>query len=244
MRYVYALACLLAVLACSPEGPFRRLENEINDLKVEVFRQRQEIEKLSRKAEEDEKRAVANRDAENRFRAETQEYLRVIRDHTQAVNNRLSSGSVQLPSSASRPAPRPAPSQPAAADLQPDDQQLALAEKDFNSGNFDGAVEASDNLIKYFPDSDNIPEALYLKGRALYALKSYGRAQEAFQRLCSDFPRSERFRASRLNIGRCQHAQGNTLAAIATLEDIIERSPNSTEARSANDLLQDIKSKI
>jgi TolA-binding protein len=220
------------------------MENEINDLKVEVFRQRQEIEKLAKNAEESEKRAIANRDADNRFRAEAQENLRVIRDHTQAMNTRLSSGSAQLSSSA-RPIPKPAPgsSQPAAANLQPDDQQLALAEKDFNSGNWEGAVDAAENLIKYFPDSDNIPEALYLKGRALFAMRAYGRSQEAFQRLCSEYPRSERFRASRLNVGRCQHAQGNTLAAIATLEDIVELWPNSTEARSAKDLLQDVKSK-
>jgi TolA-binding protein len=116
-----------------------------------------------------------------------------------------------------------------------------MAEKDFNTGNFQGAVEAADNLAKYFPDSDHVPEALYIKGRALYAQKSYAKAQEAFQRLCDRYPASPRFRAARLNVGRCQASSGNTLAAIATLDDIVRRWPSSPEARSAADLAQDLK---
>jgi len=242
---VYLLTGLaLVVMGCSPDG-FKRLENEVNDLKVEVFKQRQEIQSLAKKAEEEEKIRAGEREKENRFRADTQETLRQIRDSTQAMSNRLDYGASQRPSTpqTARPQTRPSANYEAAPvpELQPDDQQLAMAEKDYNSGNFSSAVEAADNLIKYFPDSGNVPEALYLKGRALYALKSYVRAQESFQKLCNDFPSSSRFRVSRLSIGRCQLAQGNALAAISTLEDIAARWPTSPEARSANELLQDIK---
>jgi TolA-binding protein len=241
----FAALGLAAVLGCGQEGPFKRLENEVNDLKVEVFRQRQEIQNLAKKAEEEEKIRASEREKENRFRADTQEVLRQIRDNTQAMSNRLNYGATQQ-----RPAVQPSRPQamqgdntapPPVQELQPDDRQFAMAEKDFNAGNFSEAVDAADNLIRHFPDSDNIPEALYLKGRALYALKLYVRAQESFQKLCNDYPSSTRFRAARLSVGRCQLAQGNTLAAISTLEDIARRWPTSPEARSANELLQDIK---
>ena len=248
-HYAALAACLFLTLGCSPDALFKRMENEINDLKVEVFRQRQEIEKLTKKAEDDQKTAASERERDNRFRADTRESLRKIEENTQAMGNRLSYGSGQRPSA---PAPRPQTAPWPAEDTQPqptqpttpepDDQQLVLAERDFNSGNYEGAAEAADNLIKYFPDSENVPEALYLKGRALFAMRSYGKAQETFQKLCNEYPRSERFRASRLHVGRCQLAQGNTLAAIATFEDISSRWPSSPEARSAGEMLQDIKS--
>ena len=98
-----------------------------------------------------------------------------------------------------------------------------------------------DNLVRYFPDSPLVPEALYLKGRALMAAGSHRDAQEALQKLCDDFPRSDLFRVAKLNIGICQVRQGNTLSAIATFEDIIAKYPTSQEARQASDLLQDVK---
>ena len=241
---LFAALCLISAIGCDNQSsPFKRMENELNDLKVEVFRQRQELQTLVKKTEEDQRAAADERAKESRFRADTQEALRQIRESTQAMSNRLNTGS------APRPAVQPARPQTvndsarlqANAALNPDEMQFAMAEKDFNAGNYSGAVDAADNLIKYFPDSDSVPEALYLKGRALFALKSYGKAQETFQTLCTDFPASDRFRVARLNIGKCQMEQNNKLAAVSTFEDIARRWPNSPEARSANELLQDIK---
>jgi|GEM_PF-227347 len=241
----FAAASIALVLGCNPQNQFNRLENEVNDLKVEVFRQRQEIQNLAKKTEEDRKIAADERNKENQFRADTQESLRQIKDSTQAMSNRLNSATAptQRPTAPVRPQTRPDPNSGTtrASELQPDDQQFALAEKDFNAGNYSDALDAIDNLIKYFPDSGNIPEALYLKGRALMAQKSYAKAQESFQKLCTNHPSSDRFKAARLNIGKCQEAQGNVLAAIATFEDIVRRWPTSPEARSANEIVQDLK---
>jgi len=235
-----AAACLFG---CSRQGPFRHIEDEVNDMKVEVYRQRQEIQALAAKIDDLQKSLDSDMDKDAKFRANTQETLRQIREYALSTSNRLDSGAPRQGQSTRQPT-RQEPDQPQAAvqETRPDDQQLALAEKDFNTGNFQGAAEAADNLVKYFPDSDHVPEALYIRGRALYATKSYDRAQESFQRLCDKHPSSPRFRAAKLNIGRCQVSSGNTLAAVATLEDIVRRWPNSPEARSAGDLLQDLKS--
>ncbi|MDR0498851.1 MAG: tetratricopeptide repeat protein [Holophagales bacterium] len=239
----FAATGLGVVLGCNPQEQSKRLENEVNDLKVEVFRQSQEIQLLAKKLEEDRKIAADERLREAQFRADAQESLRQIKDYTQAMNNRLNSASVQRPTTSARPQTRPDVNSDTtpASELQQDDQQFAMAEKDFNAGNYSNAVDAVDNLLKYFPDSKNIPEALFLKGRALMAQKSYAKAQDSFQKLCSDYPSSDRFRAARLNIGKCQEAQGNTLAAIGTYNDIVRRWPTSPEARSASDILQDLK---
>ena len=238
------IAGLVFILGCNPQEQFRRLENEVNDLKVEVFRQRQEVLDLAKKSEEERRAAANERARETQFRADTQESLRQIKEQTQAMSNRLNSGSTQFTTTqTTRPQTRPNANTPTTpiSELEPDAQQLALAEKDFNSGNFSGAVDAVDNLLRYFPDSGNIPEALYIKGRALMSLRSYVKAQESFQKLCAEYPNSNRFRVARLNIGSCQAEQGFIPAAIATFEDIARRWPTSPEARSANDRLQDLK---
>jgi TolA-binding protein len=126
-------------------------------------------------------------------------------------------------------------------ELPPDLQQLAMANKDYNAGNNQGAVEAADNLIKYFPDSEQVPEALYVKGKALMVMKSYREAQESFQTITARHPQYSQYRAVLLNIGTCQIYQGNTLAAIATLEGIVRRYPSSEEAKRASEILQDVK---
>jgi TolA-binding protein len=239
----FAAVSLMVVLGCNPQEQSKRMENEVNDLKVEVFRQSQEIQVLSKKLEEDRSISSTERTKENQFRADTQESLRQIRENTQAMSNRLNSISTQRPVTPVRPQTRPDanPVTPPVAELQQDDQQFSLAEKDFNAGNYSSAVDAVDNLLKYFPDSHNIPDALFLKGRALMAQKSYAKAQESFQKLCVNHPLSDRFKAARLNIGKCQEAQGNTTAAIVTYNDIVRLWPTSPEARSANEILQDFK---
>jgi tol-pal system protein YbgF len=237
--------CLVLIPGCnSPE--LKSLENEVNDLRVEVFRQQQAIQELTKIVAQEEKNASSERTKASQFRADAQESLRQIRESTRAMSNRLDpSGTAQR--STATPArttttPTTTPAPATNSNQEPDQRQLSMAEKDFNSGDFEDAVDAADTLLKYFPDSELVPEALYLKGRALYAMKSYGKAQEAFQKLCNEHPDSSKFRVSRLNVGKCQSAQGNTMAAIATFEDIATRWPSSQEARSAKELIQDMKS--
>lgn len=239
-----SLIGLFGLLGCSPQNQFARLENEVNDLRVEVFRQRQEVQELSRKTDQIEKIATAESAEGVRFRANTQESLRQIAEDVQGMKFRLDSSVAQRPV---LPPSRPpqlgqavAPTNPA-TELEPDQRLYAMAETDYNAGNFQSAIDVADNLIKHFPDSDNVPNALYIKGRALMATRSFREAQDAFQKLCNDYPASNLFRPSRLNVGNCQLSQGNALAAISTFEDIVRRWPTSAEAGRARDILQDVK---
>jgi TolA-binding protein len=229
--------------ACSPPD-VSHLENEVNDLKVEINRQRKEIQDLNKKLEQEEKLAVEERTKDTLLRADLYEFMRQQKESTQILVNRQDGNYANRTASQPlRPPARPSPSQDASiqVEIPPDQQQLAIANKDYNAGNNQGAVEAADNLIKYFPDSDHVPDALYLKGRALMAMKSYREAQESFQTIITSHPQYSQYRAALLNIGTCQIYQGNSLAAIATLEGILRRYPSSQEARRASEILQDVK---
>jgi TolA-binding protein len=235
-----AAAGLAFFAACSPPD-ISHLENEVNDLKVEINRQRKEVQDLNKKFEQEEKLATAERAKDAQLRADLYEFMRQQRESVQILVNRQDGN--RSAAQTTRPAARLGPTQDisAPAELPPDQQQLALANKDYNAGNNQGALEAADILIKYFPDSDHVPDALYLKGKALMAMRSYRGAQDSFQTIITSHPRYSQYRATLLNIGTCQVYQGNTLAAIATLEDIVKRYPSSEEARRASEILQDVK---
>jgi TolA-binding protein len=241
-----ALVGIVGLLTgCNSNSQFQRLENEVNDLKVEIFRQRQVIQEIASKTEEGQRTATAERARDNQFRADTQETLRQISEHMRVQSNRMESGTQSRTTTQARQPVRPA-NPPAATpsntdNAQPDEQQFAMANRDYNTGNFRGAVDAVDNLVNYFPDSERIPEALHLKGRALQMMRQFKEARDAFELLCNRFPRSELFRTARLDIGRCHVSEGNTLAAVAVFEDIIRRWPSSQEARLASEILQDVK---
>jgi len=235
-----AVAGLTLFTACSPPD-LSHLENEVNDLKVEVNRQRKEIQDLNKKLDQEEKVTTAERAKDTQLRADLYEFMRQQRESTQILVNRQDGGYANRATpQTSRPLARPGQDAMTPAELGPDQQQMALANKDYNAGNNQGAVDAADNLIKYFPDSDYVPEALYLKGRALMAMKSYREAQDSFEKIINKYPRYGQYRAALLNIGICQVYQNNTLAAIATLE-IVRNYSSSEEARQARIILQDIK---
>jgi TolA-binding protein len=235
---VAAASGLAFFTACSPPD-LSHLENEVNDLKVEVNRQRKEIQDLNKKLDQEEKLATAERAKDTQLRADLYEFMRQQRDSTQILVNRQDGS--RSATQTQRPISRPGQDAATPTEQAPDQQQMALANKDYNAGNNQGAVDAADNLIKYFPDSDYVPEALYLKGRALMAMKSYREAQESFQKIITNYPRYGQYRAALLNIGTCQVYQGNSLAAIATLEGIVKRYPSSQEAIRAAEILQDVK---
>jgi TolA-binding protein len=232
-------------LGCNSQEQSVRLANEVNDLKVEVFRQRQEIQELVKKREQEEKNTASERATQNQFRADTQETLRQIREDSRTTANRLNSNNTvpqrtntqTTTRQPARPAAEPAPPE----ELEPDHRQYANAEKDYNSGNYARAADAADHLIKYFPDSEKVPDALYLKGRALMATNSFAEAQKSFQQIWDNYPELNLRRVAKLNIGRCQLRQNNIMAAIGTFQEIVSRWPTSPEAKQASEILEDVQ---
>jgi predicted nucleic acid-binding Zn-ribbon protein len=83
-----ALAALLAV-GCGSEDQLRRVEQEVGDLKLEVFKLRQAVEDGNKKAQTDQQAATESRTQDRRFQADLQESLRQVQDTTRALNNRL-----------------------------------------------------------------------------------------------------------------------------------------------------------
>ena len=75
------LAAILAV-GCSSEDQLRRVEQEVGDLKLEVFKLRQQVEDGNKLAATEHKSAEEAREQDRRFQADLQENLRQLKDTT------------------------------------------------------------------------------------------------------------------------------------------------------------------
>ncbi|MBN1592288.1 MAG: tol-pal system protein YbgF [Candidatus Coatesbacteria bacterium] len=110
---------------------------------------------------------------------------------------------------------------------------FAAARQDYDSGAYDSAVMGFRNYVASYPDSSAADNAQYLIGESLFAAKKFKEATEEFQRVLDKYPRSDRTAETLLRLGMCQIELKNATKARRPLEQLIERFPDSEEARLA-----------
>lgn len=225
------LMTLLAV-GCGSEDQFRRVEQEVGDLKLEVFKLRQQVEDGNKRAEAEQKAAQESRTQDRRFQADLQESLRQVQDTTRVLNNRLNS----LPRAGARPA---ADAQPA-AQASEDERAFNAAVLDYNRGNYPLAAEGLDLFLKNYPQSVKRPDALFFLGLCHYNQRTFDKAQQAFDRIIRDHAASPQFLPAKLKRAQCLLKQGLKPAAVKAFRELVDGYSGSAEARTAQQELSDL----
>ena len=225
-----ALAALLAI-GCGSEDQLRRVEQEVGDLKLEVFKLRQVVEDGNKKAQSDQLAAAEARTQDRRFQADLQDSLRQVQDTTRALNNRLNS---QQPKGGTRPAE----SQPSAA--AEDERAFNAAVLDYNRGNYPLAAEGLDLFLTTYRQSAKRPEALFFLGLCQYNQRAFDKAQSAFDRIIRDHAASPQFLPAKLKRAQCLLKQGLKPAAVIAFRELVDGFSGSAEARTAQQELSDL----
>ncbi|MBK7293563.1 MAG: tetratricopeptide repeat protein [Holophagaceae bacterium] len=231
MMLLPALAALLAV-GCGSEDQLRRVEQEVGDLKLEVFKLRQSVEEGNKKAQADQQAAAEARTQDRRFQADLQESLRQVQDTTRVLNNRLNS----QPKGPSRPAAEPQ----AAAAAAEDERAYNAAVLDYNRGNYPLAAEGLELFLKTYPQSVKRPDALFFLGLCHYNQRAFDKAQAAFDRIIKEHAASPQFLPARLKRAQCLLKQGLKPAALKAFRELVDGFPGSAEARTAQQELSDL----
>jgi TolA-binding protein len=228
-----ALAALLAV-GCGSEDQLRRVEQEVGDLKLEVFKLRQAVEDGNKKAQTDQQAATEARTQDRRFQADLQESLRQVQDTTRALSNRLGN----LPRTAGTKA---APAEvPATAVATEDERVLNAAVVDYNRGNYPLATDGLELWLKTYPQSTKRPEALFFLGLCHYNQQGYDKAQPVFERIIKDHAASSQFLPAKLKRAQCLLKQGLKPAAAKAFQELVNGFAGSAEARTAQQELSDL----
>ena len=226
------LAALLAI-GCGSEDQLRRVEQEVGDLKLEVFKLRQAVEEGNKKAQTDQQAAAEARSQDRRFQADLQDSLRQVQDTTRALNNRLNS----QPRTSSRPAAEP---QAAPAATTDDERAFNAAVLDYNRGNYPLAIEGLDLFLTTYPQSAKRPDALFFLGLCHYNLRAFDKAQPAFDRIIKDHAASPQFLPAKLKRAQCLLKQGLKPAAVKAFRELVDGFSGSAEARTAAQELSDL----
>ncbi|HEY3271478.1 MAG TPA: tetratricopeptide repeat protein [Geothrix sp.] len=223
---------VLLTIGCNSEDQLRRVEQEVGDLKLEVFKLRQQVEDSNKRSETEQKAAQEARTQDRRFQADLQESLRQVQDTTRVLNNRLNS----LPRAGTRPA---AEAQPAAQAAE-DERAFNVAVLDYNRGNYPLAAEGLDHFLKSYPQSAKRPDALFFLGLCHYNQRSFDKAQQAFDRIIKDHAASPQFLPAKLKRAQCLLKQGLKPAAVKAFRELVDGFSGSAEARTAQQELSDL----
>ena len=226
------LAALLAV-GCGSEDQLRRVEQEVGDLKLEVFKLRQVVEDGNKKAQTDQQAAAEARTQDRRFQADLQESLRQVQDTTRVLNNRLNSPGKGVSRIAAEP-------QPAATTAAEDERAFNAAVLDYNRGNYALAAEGLDLFLTTYPQSAKRPDALFFLGLCQYNLRAFDKAQPAFERIIKDHAASPQFLPAKLKRAQCLLKQGLKPAAVKAFRELVDGFSGSAEARTAQQELSDL----
>lgn len=225
------VAVLALAVGCGSEDQLKRVEQEVGDMKLEVFKLRQQIEDANRKLDGEVAAATESRTQDRRFQADLQETLRQLQDSTRALNNRI--GNLPRPA-----APRTSPDVPAG--IPEDEKAFGAAQLDYNRGSYALAAESLELFLKTYPASSKRSDALFSLGLCHFNLKAYDKAQGAFDRILREFPTSNQFLPSKLKRAQCLNRLGLKPAAVRAYKEIVEGFPGTPEARTAQQDLADL----
>lgn len=228
-----ALALVAAfTVGCNSEEQLKRVEQEVGDLKLEVFKLRQQVEDANKRAATEQKASEEARGQDRRFQADLQENLRQLQDTTRVLSNRVGS----IPRTTSRPAVEGSAA-PAASE---DERAFNAAVLDYNRGNYPLASEGLELFLKNYPQSGKRPDALFFLGLSAYNQRDFDKAQGAFDRIIKDHAASPQFLPSKLKRGQCLLKQGLKPAAVKAFKELVEGFAGTPEARTAQQELSDL----
>lgn len=129
-----------------------------------------------------------------------------------------------------------------AAQLQPSAGDYSVYQKGFLLGlqkDYKGKICVMDRLIREFPESQYVDDALFEKGRSYVLLDNNQAAAASFEQLMRDFPQSSLARKAGVQLGLIYFNDNQPEKAADAYKSVISNYPGSEEAKVA---LQDLKS--
>ena len=129
-----------------------------------------------------------------------------------------------------------------AAQLQPSAGDYSVYQKGFLLGlqkDYKGKISVMDRLIREFPESQYVDDALFEKGRSYVLLDNNQAAAASFEQLMRDFPQSSLARKAGVQLGLIYFNDNQPEKAADAYTSVISNYPGSEEAKVA---LQDLKS--
>jgi TolA-binding protein len=116
------------------------------------------------------------------------------------------------------------------------DADYAMFQKGFSLGLINdnkGKIEVLTSLMKKFPSSTYVPNAIFERGRAYFVLEDYNRGESDFNTIIANYSGSAFVPRSIVQLGLLYYNLGQNDKAISQYKKVIENYKSSPEARDA-----------
>ncbi|MFR9166062.1 MAG: tetratricopeptide repeat protein [Dysgonomonas sp.] len=134
-----------------------------------------------------------------------------------------------------------------AVSADPSNADYAEFQKAFVMGlrrNYNGKISALDDMMRRYPNSSYLDDALYEKSRALVMLNRDRDAINVIEKLLKDYPQSPLNQQAGVQLGQLYFNVGNHQKAIEAYKRVIGNYPNSAEARISIKSLESVYKEI
>jgi len=102
------------------------------------------------------------------------------------------------------------------------------------TGKFNSTVDALTNLTDKYPKSEYYDDAIFELGNTYFLfLNNNTKAMEYYNRVMTEFPKSNYAVQAMLNIGKIQYNSDNDVEALATFKNVITNYPGTPESQKA-----------
>ncbi len=154
----------------------------------------------------------------------------------------------ELERSAAERAAAPPPPAPAAAPTAPTRTVSRVEQKDYDAaftlmkqGQYQRAIKGFHAFLTKYADSPLADNAQYWIAEGNYVLRNYKAAQDEFSKVMSGYPNSPKAPDALLKIGFIHQDLDNAEQARKTLQDVVQRFPQSNAAKLAQQRLDKMK---
>ena len=106
--------------------------------------------------------------------------------------------------------------------------------------NYQGKINALDDLMRDFPNSHYYDDALFEKSRALVMINRENEAVNVLNKLMSEFPQSPLARQGGVQLGQMHYNASRYEQAATSYKTVIQNFPGSEDARSALQALETV----
>lgn len=223
------LSSLLFSTGCVSDESLKQVENEISDLKIEVFKLRRQAEEVNKKVDEERIISIDERNRTRRFQADMHDVMSQVYSTTRNISNQL--GDVKYKSS-TKPLAEPLPVTGSG--------DFATAMLDFHKGNYAIAADSLSLYIKTNPKSRQCSEAVFYLGLCFYHQALYDKAKEKFDQIIREYADSNQFILAKLKRGQCFCKMNMKPAAIKAFKEIVDDFSGSSEADIAKQELAEL----
>jgi TolA-binding protein len=136
------------------------------------------------------------------------------------------------------------PGTPAAQQAPPLQETLQAGERDYNAGRYDVALGEFQSVVQFYPLDDLGGTAQFYLGEIAYQQKDYPAAIKSYNAVLEGFSGNAKAPAAQLHKGYALLAENKRDEGVHELRSLIQRHPQTPEARAARSKLSGMGVKI